>query len=404
MIPKDIEPLGEKTSASLSDVIVNLNRTNPSLERFIERILTSPFCHGDRYRLRKMKNFFLCGSNKKIAWQRWLAFTGKLSRHSQPEKALAACSKVFDRMLTDNVFPEGVKNEIEIEVESPFSEGKRLFYELSSFTKRGTFPVSKRIVGADDDDRCRVFCDNVKIVLGQSMPFHLMGEDVTILIGGSAGAGKSTLAASLFEEFDDELESLKSWPGNWSQLGLAAQLVSLDAATEVAESIREKIGQDRSLAEARKRPWTVELAREAVVRAEKIRTSGANLIVSDLPGKITNITQLLSVRATFGLIIGPANQTEWDVVKDEWTHYFESIGVPVIGLIKSTKGPSMLSLFKKHRRVVGRVNNLARLVTGGDAFIIQSAKLLLFDIMPGYMIDLHEAIEHQAIGLESGSH
>lgn len=127
---------------------------------------------------------------------------------------------------------------------------------------------------------------------------RLLGQRIGIVIGGPPNSGKSTVAPALTDQLGNIAKSLASREG-WENLNLDIKYVNLDAGTPVGEAVLAGEALDRALLEQRKRPWTTELALEAL-HDFCVTQEQAHIIVSDLPGVIDDKTEIISVAANIG--------------------------------------------------------------------------------------------------------
>jgi len=388
--------------------IVDLNLSEKSLQGLVEELLAvDGLCHANRFQLKGMRHFFSFGGKQKTAWRKWLAFTGQLSRHGKPKKAMADCAKVFDRIHSESLNPAVIADKLDAKVKCVYEELSQLRYRLGAYARPLTTPISERRKGITDPDRLRHITGYKQMILDEALVVYLMlMGGPTILIGGPPATSKSTTMPALDVEFSSQLDCLRNRPGPWRRIRkLRALMKMLDLADPVADSIRNHAVPNRRISKANKREWTPELVQESVRSMFELQSlPGPKLVVADLPGRITEeVTEPLSVFASFGIILGPADQDEWVKVKAEWTKYFRKIGVPVIAKIKVTKkGDSMLVELLDGDHIYGRLRLHKRLITGSDPFIVQLAQLLMFNIIPGHLVRVHQRIEHQASGLEPG--
>lgn len=371
------------------NVIVNLNVPESDLRKLVEKHLdTVLLTFAGFHHRRKVMNFFFFGKQFRAAWDRWFAFTGKLSRHDQAASALSACVVLFDRIFTESLLPISLDSELKVDVPSPFRHVNSEAYRVL------TIPVSKRNDEIEDDHFAREIYKRTKKSLLKAPIANLAGDKTIILVGGDPNLGKSTLAPALFEQMRDEIESIQS-EREFAGLNLRISYVSLDEGTPVSDAVLKGEGRDRELMTGRKQPWSVELAARAIKKVE-LAMADADIIITDLPGKVTDITKLLSTYATLGIFLGPTKMSEWKESKDRWKAFFREIGLPVVARIKSTLGVSMMIELREEKMLYGRVHQPMRLITGSDSFIRQAAEFLLFNIIPGRLHRVHAQIEEQA--------
>ena len=133
--------------------------------------------------------------------------------------------------------------------------------------------------------------------------------------------------------------------------------------------------------ERTKREWTPRLARRGVEKLLKSRARG-NITISDLPGKVTDITRLLAAPADAAILLS----RDWELLKQEWVPLMQKLGVPVISKIRSRQVgeglSSIVTLYQPGERLNGRVVALNRIQKSWDPFIQWLSVFLLFDILP----------------------
>ncbi len=246
-----------------------------------------------------------------------------------------------------------------------------------------TLPITKRIRGSRNGEPGRCAVNQIVRHFLESSVFFLEGEKIVILIGGDPNTGKSTLAASLYGEIKCMLESLNSRGGLWEMLNLKVGLATLDAATPVADVlVRDGVAQKRAALRRRKRPWSLDLAGEAIAGLEETLKK-VDICIVDLPGKVDDITGLLAAYGTHAIIVGPPQDAAFRNTKRRWGTYFAEAGMAVVAQIKSTRDrSSIVSDYKDGKAIYGRIRDLARVMVGWDPFIQALARFLLFDILP----------------------
>lgn len=212
----------------------------------------------------------------------------------------------------------------------------------------------------------------------ESNAAKLMGHHLALVIGGPSSSGKSTATATVVDEINNLIKSLKSRTG-WSEFGLSVKYVNLDKGTPVGQFILDQRGQDSNLLKKAKRPWTEKRAR-AGLRDLIAAKQAHNIVVADLPGKIDNLTRILSCGADGSIII----TRDWSKM-DEWKSLFGEMGLPHLAQA-FTRLPQdgMASTVKRYneRILSGRISGLERTVCSWDPFLNFLAKALLFDILP----------------------
>jgi len=218
------------------------------------------------------------------------------------------------------------------------------------------------------------------VTLDEGRVFDLQNKHICLAVGGPANSGKSTLAVSLATEMENCIKSLKS-RSSFSELEFSVGVVNLDLGTPTARAIAEGWAADRKKLEMEKRSWTIDLAEKA---QKELLCSRArhNILIGDLPGRITDITQLLAGSADAGIIISRDQQ----ILSEEWAPFMSSSGLPIVSRIKKREAEEGLSSLVTKRcpgeSFNGRIVTLNRSQKSWDLFIQWLALFLLFDILP----------------------
>lgn len=216
--------------------------------------------------------------------------------------------------------------------------------------------------------------------LRESRVFSISQRSIVLVVGGVPGSGKSTLAANLMIAIADILDSLQSREGLWSSLKYQVALETLDLATPTADAIASGYGTDAELLRNRKVLWTTDLAQQAVERVSLAAQRQPALIISDLPGKISEITKKLIEPADAAIILSRDYSHE---VIHEWRQFFKINNVPVVAELRSViASNSLITRSDRGKMVFGRINKPDREFAPWDATIETLAALLLFDILP----------------------
>jgi hypothetical protein len=215
----------------------------------------------------------------------------------------------------------------------------------------------------------------------------LGGEHLVIAIGGSPNVGKSTFAASLAEALKAELARISQIP-ELGDIYLEVGLVDVDRATPVSSQLAE----GRKMEEGpKKQSWNRALAAEAARELFKISKS-ANITVADFPGgKPDQITRALVGSVDAAVVLAREN---WEEIMPVWTSFFKEGGVPVIGKFRSHKMGDVTSAghtifedgdlrtYNPGRFISGRVVGLERQLKPHDPLIVNTARLVLADLLP----------------------
>ncbi len=133
---------------------------------------------------------------------------------------------------------------------------------------------------------------------------------VSIIIGGPANSGKSTLAESLARAL--------------RRLGVDAFAEDLDLASPTLEFIRGTKGWEQRLSS--KKEWTPQLAEKAASLFEKASAKHA-VVIGEAPGKITDISKRIAQKADYAIILC---RDDHRGEMANWQGFFDQLGVPVI--------------------------------------------------------------------------
>lgn len=213
--------------------------------------------------------------------------------------------------------------------------------------------------------------------------FTLSNHQTSILIGGDPGRGKSTLAANLVKAMRERVVGLRNQiPHLSSQTFPSIGISSLDVATPVAEGIIK--GESKPA--GKKQLWTPELVIEALA-GQELALQRRDIVISDLPGKITSYTESLTGFGNYGIII----VDDWDDEMPRWEEFFRKTQCPVIARIKCRREEddrfrSVVTTWHPGESVSGRIFRPSRKIREGDECIERVADLLLLDILPAQIL------------------
>lgn len=208
---------------------------------------------------------------------------------------------------------------------------------------------------------------------------RLRNRCIVIAIGGPKGSGKSTLAATMARATTNAIRTLQSQDG-WQDFRLDAIYHNMDLATPTVDAIARPGKIDPAELRRIKRPWTEELALEAV-RSLRAEMRPGRIIFADLPGRLTEITEILAVAADLSVVV----TNDWRRIRS-WVRFFNRMGKDAVARIRSrlrsNDYDSAISRYAKGRTVSGRITLLTRLIKPENEFVRPFSLILLFDILP----------------------
>lgn len=352
-------------------VVLDLRADRRALESDLTRWLKSPLAMLPNKDTVTVRDFAFQSSKWEMGneFAQWLK---ELSHIQNSQVALELSSGIFRKLIAEKVDPRKTKIAFPQLPQQPF---EAVLPDVKG-VHAVTIPLVKKRGVFDSITEHRVATDFSIKHLPKRNLFRLSQRRMLLAIGGPEGSGKSTLAASLFAEANNIITSLVSDGGKHAELKLGVDIAMLDAGTEVTDAVLQRIGQDRERLKERKRDWTVALARQAVFDAAQ-RLKTAQLVIADLPGRLTEITELLSAHTTFGGIV----TNDWGQIR-AWRDYFEDVGVPIVFEMKSSNASSLVTTYTPGRKVMGRIHTLDRVAKGWDSSVRLLAELLMFDILP----------------------
>lgn len=236
----------------------------------------------------------------------------------------------------------------------------------------------------------------------------LEGQKISLAVVGPANVGKSTMVANLEHAGRMLLESISMDSMLWS-LAVPCQVVDFDIRTPDIERIKQ--GKFASFSPEQKVPWTGSMATQVV--GNFLAADKGVYFVSTPGGKPDDITNILSLPLDGAILLLKAlTQAEWDNAYPEWSGVLRSNGVVPLALIRSrrvgesgrsgtpTESSALTNISWKQRegfdkqawlgQVRGRFVGARREIVSGDAFYIDLAKLLLFDLLPGLVVDRYQ--------------
>ncbi len=181
---------------------------------------------------------------------------------------------------------------------------------------------------------------------------------------------------------EDLIKSLQSRRG-WEGFSLKVQYVNVDLGTPTVESILTRHGKDESAHKQLKQSWTEALALRAMEEFSRAKQS-ANIVIADLPGIITGITEVVAVLGDCGVVV----TNDW-AKTTEWRDFFRRLGTTQVAQAMSRKPeeglPSVVTTYKREKFLSGRIVGLDRTVRSWDPFVECLARVLLFDLLPTFI-------------------
>lgn len=215
---------------------------------------------------------------------------------------------------------------------------------------------------------------------------ELKGKKFLVVVGGHSGAGKSTLAGALVHHGQHAIKGICSHPG-WENFCLDLRLVTMDLATPTVQLIMAGHGKLRTQANAAKQPWKSELVWEALAKVRTAFCEGADIVITDLPGKITPITEILAALADFGILISkdPNELNPWRKFMEE------TIGTTIVAEMRSSEQRSCITKYIRGRFLGGNLQSPDRSIQP-DAVIHLLSKLLLLEFLPTLLEEQRESL------------
>ncbi len=225
------------------------------------------------------------------------------------------------------------------------------------------------------------------IIISEGHVRELMDKHLVIVVGGSRGMHKSTVAANLLTSLRAICKRLARRSG-WGDFSLKIASVDMDLATPTLNSILSGSGRMRELVRSRKRPWTRELAFEALSKLAHKRDQ-ANIVIADLPGGDPDvITHIVAALGDAAIII-ENNLSRFR----RWETFFRASGITISAVLRGgkEKGLPFDEVYENPRRTshvfgLGRSGPICegfeRRLQTTDPYIRSLAEVLIFVILP----------------------
>ena len=351
------------------------------------RLLIKDSAAINRYLCLRILNFLSCPPDKAAKKQLENLFVFLNQASGLPEVILEIAERIFRHYLDAQIDPfrQGL----------PFSSISR---EPTTKREVNVLPLSKQFLTMPvfettlPEERKIVGCQ--ELVLTEGRAWQLMNYHLGIVVGGPSGSGKSTITASLYEEVERLIRSLKT-RADWQQFNLSVTYVNCDLGTPTVEAILNAQGQNREALLAKKRPWTFELALEALAKFSRAKKS-ANIIIADLSGKIDQLTEIMAAPGDVGIVI----TKDWARM-NEWQKFLARMGIICVAQARTRLAEEGLeSVVKRYHPgeiIAGRVSGLERVIRSWDPFISLLAKVLLFDLLPSVVERRQKIISNYSV-------
>ncbi|MBM2820448.1 MAG: hypothetical protein HW405_208 [Candidatus Berkelbacteria bacterium] len=218
--------------------------------------------------------------------------------------------------------------------------------------------------------------------LPQEMIGYLRNQSLVVAIGGPPNSGKSTLAATLARASNNLIHTIQSQEG-WDGFEMEAIFFDMDAGTPTVEAIAHPGKVDAEALRKIKRPWTDKLALERVNLLKEARRAN-RIIFADLPGRITEITEILLTPADVSVVIA----NDWRR-QPSWRRFCGRNGKEPIAIVRSrlrsSDYDSAITRYLEGESVSGRISLLTRLMKPENEFVRPFIVILLLDILPNLM-------------------
>lgn len=265
----------------------------------------------------------------------------------------------------------------------PKKKGDRVFVSRPKFDGANVDETGhSRVIGST---RFSIQEPRIKLLLRRSLAIGVFGP---------SSVGKSTTVRSLVDEMQNFVDGLaeRSGIGWWNGFDLTVDRLDLDLGTPTQGAIEEGEGQNRQRTESDKRPWTMELADEALRRLSLARRM-TNILIVDLPGRADDILEVIGSSLDGSILLIPSGDTG---LKAEWGKYLDStLALERLSNMASFKpGEGKISMARPHshhRTARGHIVGLERLSVSYDPFFGYLAKVLLCDLLPEMVEKRHEA-------------
>lgn len=328
-------------------------------------------------------------------------------RHwEDPHLALMAGMQLINRIIDQKVDP--------IRAGELGNENQHSLEELrdisSSTQTKIEGKVAQMITRAEtgEDDFIKIKLIDQELVLRRTIgrASILEGHKVSVAVIGPANSGKSTMVANLEFAMSEVIKSITNVPNFWS-LTLPCRAIEFDAATPDLQRIIK--GVSASLPSNEKVVWTSSIAMGLV---QKFLTADNGISVVSTPGgRPDRITDTLTLPLDAAILLIAANdQADWDMKFKLWTNVLRQNGVTPLALVrrrdvgeisrttgKPVEASAITNITSVKRgyfhkldwvnQVRGRLVGPRRKIEDGDTFYHALAQLLIYDLLPGLIID-----------------
>jgi hypothetical protein len=229
------------------------------------------------------------------------------------------------------------------------------------------------------------------ILFDEAEIYRFRNTSYIIAVLGDPGAGKSTIAASLYIAMVLQRISLENAIG-MEHFGFTVSIVSADRGTPVVSSILDSSVDDVPWKMMKKTPWNNSMVQDALHEIAEQKTR-SHIILVDMPGKIDNKIHSLCAACDGAILVYDYTKKEQsDDPLSEWRKLASSLDITVLAELEKhppeTTMPSHISDFEESKiRVKGVIDLCYRVSQPWDPVISFLAPLFLFKSIPHALRD-----------------